>query len=208
MAKKQFIATISMQDPKNLKPLIYKAEFDSTFTSIETASPAICMLQMNLNKGDDYELVTVRTIDDNKFTPINYESFKADLKRLSDVLGFEITIGREIDLPHVENREKHIGFFNDICKVFDKSADIYMDITYGTKATPVAEFASLVYAEKVADCAIKQVIYGKYAYKGNEGELYNLRCLYELSQLIHSYSYLENVDINKMLSAFGGNSDV
>lgn len=208
MAKKQFFATISMLNPQQLKKLDYVAEFRTDFSLMPTSSPAITMIEMYLQPGDDYEIITIRTDDDNERTKINYEEFKGELRRLSEKKGFDIAISREILIPHNESREKHIGFFRELCDCYEPMSDVYMDVTFGSKVTSISLFASLVYAENVTRCSIGDIIYGKFAYgNGKGGEIFSIRCLYELKELIHGASMMGNVNIDEMLDIFGGMQD-
>ncbi len=208
MAKKQFFATISMLRPDQLKELDYTAEFKKDFVFMPTSSPAIAMIEMYLNPGDDYEIITVRTDDDNERTKINYDEFKKDLKRLGAKKGMDITISKEILIPHNESREKHIKFFREMCDAYKPLSDVYMDVTYGSKVTSISLFASLVYAENATQCNIEDIIYGKFAHNDRTGgELFSIRCLYELKELVHSASLMGNVNIDEMLDIFGGIQD-
>lgn len=208
MAKKQFFATISMLLPQQLKELDYKAEFRKDYSFMPTSSPAIAMIEMYLEPGDEYEIITVRTDDDNDRTKLNYDEFKADLVKLGEKKGMDISITKEIIIPHNESREKHIGFFKELCDSYQPLSDVYMDVTFGSKVTSISLFASLVYAENAMRCNIGDIIYGKFAYgNGNGGELFSIRCLYELKELIHSASLMGNVDVDEMLEIFGGMQD-
>ncbi len=208
MAKKQFFVTISMLNPEQLKKLDYVAEFTNDSDFMPTSSPAVVMIEMYLNPGDDYEIITIRTDDDNARTKINYDEFKNDLKRLSEKKGMDISITKEIRIPHNESREKHIGFFRELCDAYEPMSDVYMDVTFGSKVTSISLFASLVYAENVTKCSICDIIYGKFAFGNRKGgEIFSVKCLYELKELIHSASMMGNVDIDEMLDIFGGMQD-
>ncbi len=208
MTKKQFFITISMNKPEFLKKVSYVPEFNKNFTPTPVTFPGLAMLEMNLKPDDDYEIITIMTDDVNGRTIINYETFKNELAELSEKLGRELSVTKEIHIPHEESKEKHIKFFRNVCDAFEPFSEVYMDVTYGSKISSISEFASLVYAEKTTRCKIRDVIYGQYNHNdGEEGYLFSVRCVYELKELIQSASMLGNVDIDKMLDNFGGADD-
>lgn len=208
MAKKQFFITISMNKPEFLKRVSYIPEYKKDFVPMPVTAPGLTMIEMNLEPDDDCEIITIMTDDVNGRTVINYETFKNELSELSKKLGRELSITKEIHIPHEESKEKHIEFFRNVCDAFEPFSEVYMDVTFGTKISSISEFASLVYAEKTTRCKIRDVIYGQYNHNdGEEGYLFSVRCVYELKELIQSASVLGNVDIDKMLDNFGGAND-
>ena len=208
MSKKQFIVPIPMLKPEDLREVNYSADFNKDFVFTPASFPAIAMIEMYLEKGDEYEIITVRTADDNDRTKGNYEKFKQELKKLSEIKGMDIAITKEILVPHEETKKKHIEFFRALCDIYQPLSDVYMDITYGTKVTSISMFASLVYAENVTKCYISDIVYGKYTHGGEkEGRLFSIRCLYELKELINSASVMGDADIDELLDIFGGIQD-
>lgn len=202
---KQFYATISMQPASALNRIKYTLDWDKERDVMATSFPVITMLETNLAKDEKNELILIYTEDDNERYKHSCELFKKELDELSEKLDIEIKVVQEIAVPHNESRSKHIEFFNKMCHSFKPESDVYMDITYGSKVTSVSCFASLTYAEKIMNCDLKQIIYGKYNHGDKPyGTIYDIRCLYELSGLIHSASAINGLNVDKMLEMFGG----
>lgn len=205
---KQFIVTVSMLPEDKLRELSYSFEAFPKDDPVSSRFPAIPLIKKNLNKSDDYEIIAIMTDDENGFSKINLDYFKDELKKLSDQLGYEIALKDEniLTVQPYETQQKHIAFFNSLCKSYKKNAELYVDVTYGTKVSIISQFATLVYAEKNMNCDIAQIIYGLlFGKKDNDsGIIYDIRCLYELNMLIHSCSSIPNMDIEKMLDMFEG----
>lgn len=204
MNKKIFFVTIPMQNPADLKPLKYRKEDKGEIFSEPSRFPGIPFLDWSIIGDEEVKLITVRTDDDRKNTEKNYEKFKEELAALSERLGRNIEIDAEIILPHEENREKQIVLLKELCAQYEENSDIYMELTYGTKVTPIGMFSSLTYAEKVKHCNIKSVIYGKYSFKGDIGDLYDVRCLYEMTGIINAAEYLPDGKIESLLGGLWG----
>lgn len=208
MAKKQFIVTVSMNKPEYLKRVSYIPECGADFSPLPVSAPGLTMIEMNIEQGDDFEIIAIMTDDVNGFTAVNYETFKKELAELSEKLGIELSVTKEIHIPHDESKAKQIKFFRDVCDVYEPFSRVYIDVTYGSKISSFSEFASLVYAEKTTHCKIQDIIYGQYFHNdGKEGKLFSVRNVYELKKLIQSASMLGNVDIDEMLDKFGGMDD-
>lgn len=205
LRKKIFFITIPMLPSQNLKAIQYRKEDKGVLMSIPTKFPGIVLLDWSVLGDEDVKIVTVRTDDKNGFTPANYELFKQELNALAEIHERKFEISGEIILPHSETKEKQILLAKEICSHFEEDCDIYMDITYGTKVTPIGMFSSLAYAEKILNCDIKSVTYGNYPFDGsNVGDIYDVRCLYELTGLIGACDILPKQDIEEMLKSLWG----
>ena len=204
MSKKIFFVTIPMLDSEKLKLLKYRKENRGEIFSEPSRFPAIPFLEWSIIGNEEIKLVTVRTDDDRNCTEENYRLFKEELAALSDRLGREITVDAEIVLPHEENREKQILILKKICEQYEENADVFMELTYGTKVTPIGMFSSLTYAEKIKHCNIKSVIYGKYPFMGEVGDLYDVRCLYEMTGIINAAEFLPDEKIESLLGGLWG----
>lgn len=208
LRKKIYFATIPMQPLESLPRIGYRKEDKGELFSRPSRFPAIPMIDGSLRGAEDVKLVTVRTDDDAGRTATNYALFLEELAELSKELERELNVGAEIIIPHSENRKKQISFLKEICGQYEQNADVYMDITYGTKVTSTAMFSSLVFAEKLCGCNIRSVTYGKYAHDGgNCGELYDVRPLYEMAMLINAANYLEEDQVRGLLESLWGQND-
>lgn len=201
---KQFFITISMLTKEHLKKIEYSWDEHPETEKMFSCFPSIPMIKNNLSKGDEFEIIAIKTKDDGGRSEHNFEVFKSELKTLSDELGMNIEISKVIELPHEETRHKHIQFFNQLCKSYKPKAELYVDVTYGTKISSITQFATLIYAEKKNDCVISQVVYGKFAHiEGNNvGTIYDIASLYELNMMINNCSVLPNVNIDKILNMY------
>lgn len=199
MAKKIFFATIPLQPEGKLDKVIYKWGFDGNIDTNQTRFPIIPLIEENVSIGDEVKIVAVKTIDDKKNCDRNIIFLEEELKELSSFLNMDLKINHVIEIEHNENPKKQIWLLKQIAKQFDKKSKIYMDVTYGTKATSTCSFASLAYAEKIMDCEIATVLYGKYTHGMEKGELYNLKSLYELNMIVQSAQFLPKEDVKKFI---------
>jgi len=203
--KKQFYVSISMLPKNKITEVRYRKESRGEIFSDPYHFPALPMLDWNIFDDDDVEIIAVMTDDDNGNSANNFELFQEEMKKVSENVGRKLRIDKTIVLPHREDREKQIEMFKKVCATFREESEIYMDITYGTKITSCGLFSALTYAEKVRHCNIKSIFYGKYPYNGATiGEIYDVRCLYEMSALIHAADYFPSEKIDSLLNTLWG----
>lgn len=198
-----------MLRPEDLKPVCYRKENKGELLSRETRFPCIAMLDANILGNEQIKIVVVKTDDDNRRTQINYQTFKEELGELSRELEMPLDITSEITLPHDESKDKQVALFKEIAEQFDENSEVYMDVTYGSKITSIGLFSALTFAERIMGCSIKSVIYGKYPHNDSKiGDLFDVRCLYELSMLINSADYMpKDSFFNLVDSLWGGKGD-
>lgn len=200
MNKQQFIATIPILDEKTLKRAAYIYADYPERGAVESRFPAIPMIRHNIDPTAEISVIVIFTQAGNY--KHNLELFYEELQAVSDEFNVELVSKvTEIPVPYEETKKKHTEFFVSIGNALAGDADLYMDLTYGSKVSPITEFASLVYAEHAKKCRIKEVIYGKVM--GSETPtLYDIKELYRMSQLINTMSFLPNANLEKLLNSF------
>lgn len=205
MSEKLFIISIPMLPTESLKKISYRKEDRGEIYSEPSRFPGIVMLENCILDNDTVKIVTVRTDDDNGRTEGNYALFKEELGELSERLNKALKVDKEIVVTHSENRDKQLQLFKELCSCFNENDEVYMDITYGTKVTSACMFSTLSYAEKVVNCDIKGVYYGKYSHGSTEhGDLYDVRCLYELAMLSNAADFMNKEQFDGLIKELWG----
>lgn len=197
--KKQFICTIPIRGDIEKVDYIYPDQPEKKV--INSYFPSISMLANNIEPGDDVSLTLI--ISDKETSYVNLEIFMSELNELSEKTGVSLKVGDDdkIILSLEESKDKHLDFFAKISKCYKPEHKLYVDTTYGSKVTPISTFASLIFAESSEGCSVEEIIYGSY-YKGqSNGKIYDIRCLFEISELLHSYSMIPGADVNTIIEA-------
>lgn len=204
---KQFFATITMQEARQTKYVM--ADGIEVQTDL-TRFPSVIMLEKNLRAEDsdeDYELILIQVDDGSDKVKQNYELYLEELKQLSDRLGRNILFKEEnrIIVPNDESRRKHSELFRKICGKYKDKAEVFMELTYGTKPTTIDQYCTLVYAEKAKKCRIAGIYYGLYSFNTDApSTIFDIKYMYDMSMLINSIADIPGADIDKALSLLGG----
>lgn len=204
--KKIFFVSISMLKPESLVPVNYSFEGKDEMTEYKTCYPSIPMLEQNVKPEDDIKIIAVMTDDDNERSKENYTIFLDELKALSSRIGITLQVADKVIIPHNEDKQKLIALLKELCAAFEKDSEVYMDLTYGTKVTSIELFTSLVYGAKVKNCNIRSVVYGKFNHGENvtKGTIYDIRCLYDIANLIYAADHLPENKIDTLLDQLWG----
>ena len=185
MSKKIIFATIALQRKDQLKKLAYHRENTQQCYPIASAFPAIPVMEESLCDGDDVTIIPIITEDTFGNSRNNLEVFQEELAEMNQRHGWQLQLSDPIIIPHEETKPKQVQLFREFCNRYEENAEIYMDVTYGTKVTAIGVFSTLVYAERVKNCNIRSIIYGKFLHDAeNTGEIYDIRPLYNLNMLI------------------------
>ena len=209
MKNKHFVITVSMLPSDSLKEVTYSSIDLKDLPPVKSCFPGIPLIEWNLAKDDDnIRISLIMTDDENHRSGKNLKVLKEELTDLSKRLGKQISITDTINVPDNETREKQIEMFRKLIAVYNEDTEIYADITYGTKVTPICIFASLVYAEKFKKSRISSIIYGRYAHDGStEGHIYDIRSIYELNMFVNTATKLPNSNVDEMIDLIWGSNE-
>ena len=201
MSKKIIFATIALQRKDQLKKLAYHRENTQQCYPIASAFPSIPVMEESLCDGDDVTIIPIITEDTFGNSRNNLEVFREELAEMNRRHGWQLQLSDPIIIPHEETKPKQVQLFREFCDRYEENAEIYMDVTYGTKITAIGIFSTLVYAERVKNCNIRSIIYGKFLHDAeNTGEIYDIRPLYNLNMLISALDPGCG-DVNALLNA-------
>lgn len=197
--KKIFISGMSMLPQDSIKRIKYNAVNNNNLKYEDmTSFPIIPLLNSYAKKDDEISIYIIMTADKNNNCQHNLQLLKQELKELNVKNDIDLNITGIIETPHEETKNSNINLFKKIIKIFDGS-QVYADLTYATKITPIIMFMALNYAEKSKKGAIKTMVYGKYTHDGgNTGELFDVTSLYYLNGVIDIASQ-NNADIDSIL---------
>lgn len=197
--KKQFICTIPIREDIKKTDYIYPDQPDKKV--VNSYFPAISMLANNIEPGDEVSLTLI--ISDKESSYKNLEIFISELNELSEKTGVPLKVSDDdkIILSLEESKDKHLEFFGKISKSYKPEHKLYIDTTYGSKVTPISTFASLIFAESAGGCSIEEIIYGSYYKEQPNAKIYDLRCLFEISELLHSYAMVPGADVNAIVES-------
>ena len=186
---KKFITVIPMQPPEKFKKLHYAAPENDKLLSnnMETRFPIFVAVSNCVKQGENISVTAVITDNHDNVTE-NMKYFLEELEELRARIGFEYEL-TELHTSKEETPEKHLALFGDMIGIFKDGDEIYADMTYGTKPTPMVIMMSLSYAYEIcSNTDVKAVIYGSKDHSADTGELFDISSMFYINSVIHRMS--------------------
>lgn len=199
---KQFVCSIAIRP--DLTKVDYFYPDDPAKTIVHSCFPAISMIA-NADIEHDDKLIVTPVVTTSGTSEANLKAFLAELTALEERYNVRFTVEEPIRVELKETTAKHIAFFKDVSRSYKKGAELYIDLTFGSKVQAISIFQSLCVAESNG-CHVKEVLYGSYIKSEadtGKGSIYSLRSLYEITQLLNTYSMLPDTDLKKLLDSVG-----
>lgn len=190
--KKIVFADISMQP--NLKPVYTSSNYELPFVY-----PINAVLAEKLKKDDEVKVVLLQTNcqTEELKTQIknNTELFENELNSINQKIGAKITY-EELSSEFNEAKKEHENRIMTILSQMEKGVELYGDITFGPRTTPMIMLCAFSFAEKYYDAHIMKIVYGKVEH-GKDGlkapELCDITSLYYLNTLTYNLQ-VDSVD--------------
>ncbi len=193
---KRFIVTIPLQVAKKVKYAAGDPNETLLANDMETAFPMLIPISNSVTEGEQINVIVITTENSNVMDE-NVKALDEELKFLGKEKNFTYTV-TEIKVSSEENNDKHLGLFRDIISIFKDNDEVYADITYGQKPTPMVLLMALNYAyEMCGNTDVKAIIYGQVTRaRTNDGTMeITSASIYDVSPLFHMNSI-----VNKMAS--------
>ena len=199
---KQFLCSIAIRP--DLSKVDYFYPDDPAKTIVHSCFPAISMIaNAGIKHGD--ELIVTPVVTNSSTSEANLNAFIAELTALEAKHNIKFTVEEPIRVELKETTAKHIAFFKSVSRSYKKGAELYIDLTFGSKVQAISIFQSLCVAESNG-CHVKELLYGSYIKSeadAGKGSIYSLRSHYDITQLLNTYSMLPDTDLEKLLDSVG-----
>ena len=182
---KKFITGIPMLPEESLHRVRYKTEKGETLlgSGIKTRFPTMLMIDSSVEKGEEIEIVVIKT--KHKNTEKNYKAFLSELDEINQEKGFKYKI-TEIQTSLSETPKKQYKLLEKIVENLSEGDEVYSDITYGAKPTPIVIMMAMNYAyEYLKNTDVRAMIYGSYNHETEETSAYDVSSLFYMNSLMN-----------------------
>lgn len=168
----------------------YKVAGNSTIEyEGEVIFPVNGVLARSLRKDDEVKVVLLKKEDLDGNSGRNAGEYMSELDRINTNTGARIEY-RILSTPHDESRDVQEKLFKEMINELVDGAEIYADITYGTKSLPIIVFSVLNFALRFFKVDIKNIVYGKVDFdKDNRPfnpELFDMTALFYLNSIANT----------------------
>lgn len=188
--KKVFITVVAEQRTFNAYHYISNSN-DSIRYEGKTEYPIFNVIANNVADQAEVEIIAI------KFEGVLFDKNYQVLKR--NIAEFEASHKIKIKLTTIERGIKeteveHVELFKVLLEKISDNCDIFADITYGTKPTPIIIFAALNYSDKLKkNVEIKNIVYGKIVWGDKEKNENDAAFIYDVKKLFYMNSIVDNI---------------
>ena len=169
----------------------------------EVIFPVNGVLARTLKKGDEVKIVLLKKEDIDGNSAKNTGEYMSELNRINADIGAKIEY-KVLSAPHNESREVQEKLFKELIGELADGADIYADITYGTKSLPIIVFSVLNFASRFFRADIKNIVYGKVDFDNNNRpfnpELFDMTALFYLNSIANTMECNDSESAKKILN--------
>ena len=195
---KTFICTIPYQGKHEktgedmLKPLTYQALGNSKLEYGETRFPIVPVINGYAERGDKIRVIAILTEGEN--FRYNYETyFVPEITKLANNNEYEFGGIEIVKTPDSEDIEAQLELFVNLISKIKEGEEISACITYGTKPTPIVQFAALNYAGRLINAnplgCIGCIAYGRFLHNEDGksiGRIWDQTALFHMELMVNS----------------------
>jgi len=209
---KVVICTVPYMHHKKVYPFIYPVDGNK---AIEYDKPVRCpvnaVLAKTLKKGEELRVIYIMTVFKNSFCETNKENFINELEGINSEIGAVISYDT-VEMEFKPTKSIYNKLITDLTDKIPEDADLYTDITYGSKPEIISLFCALRFVEELRNAVVEYFIYGQLETKidpsGKEKPkkenqmIFDITSLYYLFKLIGSMGDTDEETASKMLKDF------
>jgi len=149
-----------------------------------TAFPITILLENNCQKGEEATMLTV-VAEGGDLAEANYEEFRRQVQVITERQGIRIEFIK-VGMQARSSYDSHCRLYAALLEKLQDGDEIYADITYGFRATPIVIFAAMNRAFHFKqDIDVAEILYGN-LYNGSyekTPELFDATLLFQLDCL-------------------------
>jgi hypothetical protein len=157
--------------------------------------PINAVLAKSIKSGDELKVILIVTRDENNISRDNIGIFRSELEKINidEHIGAKINYDT-IEIPYEPTKDTVDRFLAELINKIPADADVFADITYGMKPTPMIVFCALNFAEKFCNASIKNIIYGKVERNPETKEMTKNPKIFDITPLFYLNRLVETME--------------
>jgi len=199
------IITAPMKDPKSIEAVQYPVDGNKSIEyEGEVRCPINGILAKTLKKGDEVKIIYIMETSKNSNCEQNKLTFFNELKDITKDIGINIS-DAEVNIPFKPTKETYNTLITELTEKIKDNAEIYTDITYGSKPGILSLFCALRFVEEFRNAIVQYIVYGKAEFNNGVIEnqkLYDITSLYYLFKLMGTMGAADAETATKTLKDF------
>lgn len=204
---KKFITTIPRQPNGKLHDGVYLAADNKKLeNTIKTCFPILLVINAFCEAGEDIvvEAIYAKNYGDCK---LNYEKFSSALSNLCKNRGITYKLNT-VNIPVDESTNTHLESFSKLIDRIENGDQLYADITYGTKPTPIVEIMALSYGVQTKDdVSVECICYGEMDHNLKKLKIYDVTSLFYMDEIVNSLAKMKIHNPSEVIKSLINNEE-
>lgn len=182
-AMKTFFTFIPRQPEGMLKSLVYDPQGNDRLTYGETHFPIIPVIHGYSDAEETIRVIAV--VEDYANCKVNAAVFQKELDAAAAAKNLKVEFS-SVQVPYDDSVESQLTVFRRIIGEIRDGDDLHMDITFGSKPSPIVETMALRYARQIRkNTFISCVVYGQFDHNEQKAKLYDETALLQLDGIVN-----------------------
>ena len=204
---KVVVITEPMNRPDWVKPVIYPVDGNK---AVEYEKPIRCpvngILAKTMKKDEEVKVIYIMTIGKNSFCEQNKKAFIEELEAINGEIGAVLSYDT-VEIEFLATKQTYNKLITDLADKIPDNAELYADITYGSKPEILSLFCALRFVEEFRNAVVQYFVYGKAERNKETNELedqmiFDITSLYYLFSLMGSMRASDAESASKKLKDF------
>jgi hypothetical protein len=204
---KAVIVTAPMRPLNELFPIQYPVDGNK---SIEYEKPVRCpingILAKTLQKGEQVKVIYIMTTGENSECEQTKKAFIEELENINSEIGAVFNYDT-VEINFDATKQTYNKLITDLSEKIPENAELYTDITYGSKPEILSFFCALRFVEEFCNAVVQYIVYGKVEFnketrKTEKPMLFDITSLYYLFKLMGTIGNADSESASKMLQDF------
>jgi hypothetical protein len=197
---KKYICVLPLQQTKKI---IYQhGENEKLRYDNETSFPIVPVIFNTAENNESIELYIIKiaeTEQGKEISSILMKQLEEELIQIEQQKNISIHYNI-VAIQDRQTKKEHLALFNEFIGLLSDNDCIYLDITYGTKPTPIVMFAVLNYAYKTKqNVTIDGIYYSRYQFDENKAYIYDITSIFIMNQIIEKIGETQDEDPDKII---------
>jgi hypothetical protein len=193
------IITAPMMNPEKLKKKQYPVDGNKSIEyEKEVCCPINGILAKTLKKCDEVKIIYIMTTGKNSNCEHNKSTFISELEDINKNVGASFVFDT-VDIPFEPTKETYNKLITDLAEKIPENAEIYTDITFGSKPEILSLFCALRFVEEFRNAIVQYIVYGKAEFN-KDGDIENPK-LYDITSLYYLFKLMGTMGATNAESA-------
>ena len=204
---KVVIVTVPMRPPHKVKSVQFPVAGNKALEYDKAVfSPVNSVLAKNMKKGEEVKLIYIMTVGGNSQCELNKRTFMEELEGINSEIGAVLS-SETIEIEFLPVKKTYNKLITDLAEKIPDNAEIFADITFGSKPDILSLFCALRFVEEFREALVQFIVYGRVEFHNETEEiehpmLFDVTSLYYLFKLMGTMGAADADKASEILKNF------